>query len=362
MDWGEVRALFPAVSKWTYLNTATYGQVSLRSRAAVQEHLDRRDRLACQDFLSWFDDLEEIRGMIGQLIHASSDDIAFAGNACTGLALFLSGIDWQPGDKIATVRNEFPNQYAAAGHLHPAGVELVEITDFSRPLPAKTRAVIASTVSYTVGVRPDLCRLRELADAAGALYYLDGTQSIGALQFDVREVRPDMLSVDAYKWLMSPNGAGFFYVSPELRSKLEPRVVGWRSDKDWRNVNALHNGTPRFSERAEKYEGGMVDFPSIYAMGEALRLVLELGPEAVERRVLALAGYLSDGLKSAGADIYFEGSNIVSAGWAGRDVEPMMERLKGERVLVSMRERRLRISAHIYNNEADVEALLRLLQ
>ena len=105
----------------------------------------------------------------------------------------------------------------------------------------------------------------------------------------------------------------------------------------------------------------MVDFPSIYAMGEALRLVLEIGPAVVERRVLELAGYLSDGLKKKGADIYFEGSNIVSAGWAGRDVEPMMERLNTERVLVSMRERRLRISAHIYNNEADVDTLLGLV-
>ncbi len=361
MDWGKVREQFPAISQWTYLNTATYGQMSLRSRAAVQKHFDRRDALACQDFLSWFDDMEEIRGMIGQLIHASGDDIAFAGNACTGLALFLSAIDWQAGDKIATVRNEFPNQYSAAGHLHPAGVELVEITDFSQPLPPRTRAVIASTVSYTVGVAVDCVRLRELADAVGALLYLDGTQSLGALQFDVRAVRPDVFSVDAYKWLMSPNGAGFYYVAPELRQRLQPRVIGWRSDQHWRNVNALHNGAPRFSERAEKYEAGMIDFPSIYAMGEALRLVLELGPEVVERRVLELAGYLTAGLKARGADIFFEGSNIVSACWAGRDVEPVMERLKAERVLVSMRERRLRISAHIYNNESDIDTLLSLI-
>jgi selenocysteine lyase/cysteine desulfurase len=59
--------------------------------------------------------------------------------------------------------------------------------------------------------------------------YLDGTQSLGALQFDVSRIRPDLFAVDAYKWLLSPNGAGFMYVSPELRERLAPAVIGWRS-------------------------------------------------------------------------------------------------------------------------------------
>ena len=82
-------ALFPALEHWTWLNTATYGQLPMRTRAAVDRHFARRDETACADFLTWFDDVDEIRALIGQLIHCHAEDIAFAMNAASALSLFL---------------------------------------------------------------------------------------------------------------------------------------------------------------------------------------------------------------------------------------------------------------------------------
>ena len=110
----------------------------------------------------------------------------------------------------------------------------------------------------------------------GVLLFVDGTQSVGALRFDVGAIRPDMLAVHGYKWLISPTGAGFMYVSPELRERLRPNVIGWRSHRDWRNVDNLHHGVPELSDSAEKYEGGAVSFPLLYAMEAAIDLILEV--------------------------------------------------------------------------------------
>src|SRR3984957_393676 len=110
MNWTAVRFQFPALANWTWLNTATYGQIPARTRAAVDAHFARRDETACTDFLDWFDEMDELRSLIAQLIHCDSQDIAFTTNACSALSLFLTGIDWQPGDRILTLRNEFPNQ------------------------------------------------------------------------------------------------------------------------------------------------------------------------------------------------------------------------------------------------------------
>ena len=104
------------------------------------------------------------------------------------------------------------------------------------------------------------------------LLYVDGTQSVGALRFDVAAVQPDMLAVDAYKWLLSPNGAAFCYVSPELRQRLEPAVIGWRSHKDWRRPERLHHGEPEFADSAEKYEGGMLAIRAAVCDGRVHRL------------------------------------------------------------------------------------------
>jgi selenocysteine lyase/cysteine desulfurase len=356
VNWAAIRTEFPALGRWTYLNTASFGQVPLRSQAAVARHFARRDELACQDFITWFDDADEIRGLLAQLINCHADDIAFTSTAGAALSLFLGGIDWHAGDRIVTLGDEFPNQYYYANWLSGRGVELVE-TDHIAALPERTRAIILSTVNYTSGYRPDLSRVSLLAHEAGALLHVDGTQSLGALCFDVQAVKPDLFAVDGYKWLLCPNGATFFYISPALRRTLPPAVIGWRSDRGWRSVDDLHHGAPQLPEGAERYEGGMLNFPSLYAMGESVRMILEIGPDVIERRVLALASQAAEVLRTAGARILHEGSNIVAGRWPDRDASQLAKTLAEKRIIVAARHGNLRVSPHFYNDESDIEAL-----
>ena len=91
-------------------------------------------------------------------------------------------------------------------------------------------------MNTTLVTRRPISAARRRAREQGALLYVDGTQSLGALQFDVRAVQPDLYAVNGYKWLLSPNGAAFMYVAPALRERLEPQAVGWRSHRAWREV------------------------------------------------------------------------------------------------------------------------------
>ena len=355
--WNELRAEFPALNTWTYLNTATYGHVPLRSVAAVSAHFERRERLACSDFLQWFDDVDEIRSLIGKLLNCSGEDIAFAPTAAAAVSLFLSGIDWREGDRIVTLRDEFPNQYYYAKWLGSRGVELVEMAEIAG-LPERTRAVVVSTVSYSTGYRPDVASIARLAREAGALFYIDATQSAGALTIDLAKIAPDMCAVDPYKWLLAPNGAAFFFVSPELRSRLEPQVFGWRSDEGWRGVDDLSAAPPRLPAAAERYEGGMLNFPSIYGLGESVRLMLEAGPDRVEQRVLSLSQRVAEILEETGGVIAHRNTNIISARWesegaAGR----IRDGLEQRRILVAARRGALRVSPHFYNDESDLAEL-----
>lgn len=354
MNWSAVRAEFPALSEWTWLNTATFGQLPTRTRKAVDRHFARREETACADFLEWFDDMDELRALLAQFVGCDAQDIAFAMNAASALSLFLGGIEWRTGDRIVTLRDEFPNQVYFAASLGERGVELIEL-DAIDALPERTRAVLVSTVNYMNGDRPDLARVSKLAHDAGALLYVDGTQSVGALRFDVGAVKPDMLAVDGYKWLMCPNGATFFYVSPDLRTKLRPSVIGWRSDQGWRSVDALRHGAPRLPEGAERYEGGMLNFASLYGMAESVRMILELGPDRIEARVLELAATTAEILRRSGATIVHENTNIVAAHWPDRDAGAIARALQEERIVVSARHGKLRVSPHFYNTEEDLQ-------
>lgn len=364
IDWDAVRDEFPALANWTYLNTATFGQMPRRATEAAARHFTHRDELACSDFLAWYDDADRIREKIGRLINCTADDVAFIANASAALSLLLAGIDWKPGDRILTLEHEFPNNLYAPALLDRLGVETTAAPweRFYDSVTERTRLAIISSVNYNTGFAPPLAELSKFLHERGVLLYVDGTQSVGALRFDVNRVRPDMLAVHAYKWLLSPNCAGFFYIAPELRERLQPNVIGWRSHRDWRNVDNLHHGMPEFLPTAEKYEGGFVAFALLYAMEASIDLMLEIGPEAIERRVLDLAAKTRGILADVGAMVRDGGSPIVAAKFERNDVSELARALKEQRVLVAARRGHLRVSPHLYNNEADLEIFGRALR
>jgi cysteine desulfurase / selenocysteine lyase len=356
-DWNSVRAEFPALANWTYLNTATFGQMPRRGTEACAQHFTHRDELACADFLTWFDDADRIRSKIGRLINCAPQDIAFVPNASTALGLLLAGLNWHPGDHILTLEHEFPNNLYAPGLLQRFGVETTACPwdRFYESVTEKTRLVLLSSVNYTTGFAPPLADLSEFLHARGVLLYVDGTQSVGALRFDTARIQPDMLAVHGYKWLLSPDGAGFFFIAPKLREWLQPNVVGWRSHRDWRNVDNLHHGVPELLPSAEKYEGGSVSFALLYAMEASLDLILDIGPDVIEQRVLDLAAKTRSVLRGLGATVAECASPIVAARFENRDVSALSRALQEQRVLVAARRGHLRVSPHLYNNEQDLE-------
>ncbi len=356
MNWANIRNEFPALRYWTYLNTATYGQLPRRASLAAARHFAQRDELACTDFLTWFDDADRLRARLARLINCDAADIAFSMNSAAAVSLLLGAIEWKPGDCVVTLRNEFPNQHYYAATLSRQGVELVEQDEITS-LPTQTRAVLVSSVNYATGYRPDLKLISDLAHATGALLYVDATQSLGALRLDVQALQPALLAVDPYKWMISPNGAAFFYIAPEVRAWLEPSVIGWRSDRGWRTVNSLLHGAPQLPAGAERYEGGMLNFPSLYGLEASVEMMLEIGPELIERRVLDLAGQTAQLLRRRGATIAHEDSNVVSAHFQDRDASTLAALLAKQRIIVSARHGNLRVSPHFYNDESDLQRL-----
>ncbi|MEQ1946180.1 MAG: aminotransferase class V-fold PLP-dependent enzyme [Bryobacteraceae bacterium] len=365
MNWSAIRHEFPALSGWTYLNTATFGQLPRSATDAVARHWAHRDETACRDFLDWFEDADRLRLALARLIHASPDDIAFTPSAAHALALVVTGLGLNTPDagvaNVVTLAGDFPNQ------LYLPRLREVPWEKFFESIDAQTKLVAISEVNYATGFRPPLGEISRyiasLPKATRPVFFVDGTQSAGALRFDVAETPVDVYAVHAYKWLISPNGAGFFYIAPELRERITPSVVGWRSDKDWRNVDHLSHGTPVFKNSAEKYEGGGLPSALLYAMEASVQLIHSIGIDAIEARVLSLAAEIRGRVARLGARLDEEAginqpnSQIVAAKFPGRDVSELAKALAKKRVLVAARHGYLRISPHFYNDDRDIGRL-----
>jgi selenocysteine lyase/cysteine desulfurase len=239
---------------------------------------------------------------------------------------------------------------------------------FYEAIDAHTKLIAMSEVNYATGFRPPLAEISRfvaaIPESRRPVLFVDGTQSAGALRFDVQATPVDVYAVHGYKWLLSPNGAGFFYIAPHLRAQIHPNVIGWRSHYDWRNVDNLHHGVPVFKESAEKYEAGGLPSALLYAMEASVNMILSIGPYAIERRVLSLAAELRLHLCQLGAVLDFDGcdSQIVAARFPGSDVTELARELGRRRILVAARHGRLRVSPHFYNNNEDIERFERELK
>src|SRR5581483_6442082 len=160
-DWQRIRCEFPSLARWTFLNTATFGQMPRSGAAAAAQHFARRDEFACADFMDWFDDADRIRGLCARLVHCEPSDIAFIPNASTALSLLLGGIDWKPGDRVVTLHDEFPNHYYHPLFLGNRGVEFVETSwdRFYDSITPSTRLVAISMLNYSTGFRAPLAEI-----------------------------------------------------------------------------------------------------------------------------------------------------------------------------------------------------------
>ncbi len=350
-DWPSIRSEFPALRDRAYLNTATFGQLPRRATDAVNAHWLRRDEFACTDFLTWYEDADRLRASIAKLIGAAAGDIAFTSNAAAALGMVIAALDLAPEDNIVTLQDEFPN------YLYMPHVREVPWDDFFGALDGHTRMVAISEVNYSTGFRPPIEEIARFTRERGILLFVDGTQSLGALTVDVGKLGLDIYAAHGYKWLISPTGSGFMAISEEARRKLRPIIVGWRSHKTWRDVDNLHHGAPEFLDSAEKYEGGGLPFPLLYAMEQSIGLFHEIGPRTVEERVMHLAQSARERLCELGAEAADNGSQIVAAKFPGRDPSHLARELKKRNVNVAARHGFLRISPHFYNNEEDLEQL-----
>src|SRR5580704_5619100 len=227
IDWHIIRSEFPALQNRSYLNTATFGQLPRRATEAVAKHWRHRDELACTDFLSWYDDVDRLRGSVAKLIGATPDDISFVSNAASALGMVLAGLDLKPDENIVTLQDEFPN------YLYMEQMREVAWERFYESIDSKTRLVAISEVNYSTGFRPPLAEISKFTRERGIVLFVDGTQSLGALTIDLQKLNIDIYAVHGYKWMISSPGSTFMAVLAALPSHLRSIMVGSRTKKTW---------------------------------------------------------------------------------------------------------------------------------
>ncbi len=378
-----LRADFPALNKWTYMDVAGRGVLSSTTRAAIDAHLDDR-MMNGGDKDRFFALIEGTRARFAQLINAEADEVTYTKNISEGLNMVATGIQWQTGDNVVLCPElEHPNNVYAWLNLQRFGVEVrmvkprdnaIPVDDMIAKMDARTRCATVSTVTFAPGFRTDIDTLGKACRERGVLFLVDAAQSAGKLHTDVQQSNIDALAVSTQKGLLGLYGMGFLYLRREWADKMHPAYLA-RFGVDLGDAHEAAMGDMSFklATGARRFDLGNYNFAATAAVDASMKQLLAIGTRQIEKHVTQLShalaqGYLDMGVPVAGGKPGPHLGGIVTIGTMSADhygtsderFNGLYQHLGDNQVKLSIRRGMLRFSLHAYNNMDDVERVLEL--
>lgn len=374
----DLRRRVPATGKWAYFETASTGLVPDYVYDGVRRYMDAR-YLRGGDSVWKFQDgdvgtlemLQRSKEALARMIHGAPNRIAFGQSSTQMFTMVTEGLDYGPSDNVVTVDRGWIGNRFAWQKRQKEGLEVryaepengvVTPEQLMSLCDENTRAVTVNLVESKTGYRMDMEKLGQMCREKGILLFVDGVQALGALQVDVERWGIDLLVGNDYKWMMNFCGTGYAYVSPRLQPLIRHWGAGWMSDEDRFNTEKEQL---TLRSDAGQFEIGYPHADGIYGLGLVALQNVQLGPEAVERYVCGLAEYFTARLKhipELHQEYDFPSANrcqIVCIK-ATPDCKVTNEMLERAGIFAhfsdpdSKRERKMRLSFHIYNNKQDI--------
>jgi selenocysteine lyase/cysteine desulfurase len=275
-----------------YLNHAAIAPWPKRAVAAVQAFAAGCGSAGSGGYPQWQATEQRLRMHLADLIGAAlPEDIALAKSTSEALSFVAQGLDWQAGDNIVGIQQEFPSNRIVWEALGDQGVEYrrLDLSASSDPeadllalCDERTRLCAVSWVQYAGGLRLDLARLGEGLRERGVLFCVDGIQGLGALPFSLADVPADFIAADGHKWMLGPEGLALFWVRPTLRDSLRLTQHGWHMVEDLGNFDRK-DWQP--ADSARRFESGSPNMLGIHALEASLSLLLEVGMDAVAEAI-----------------------------------------------------------------------------
>lgn len=359
-DWVAARREFPALATQAYLNTAAGAPMCRAAAAAGSAYYEATAADGDVHWDEWLARVERVRADTGALLGVDAAQIAFLQNASAAMNQVAARLEGR-GD-VVLVRDDFPSvtyPWLVAGHgvsfAEPdqsGGASLDALAAAVRP---STRILALGLVHYRSGYRYDLEELSAFCSERELILVVDSTQSLGAIETNLAATPVDFMVCSGYKWLTAGYGFGILHVADRYLGAGQHVAAGWRSAVD---PYALVADQLDLSPEAAAIELGHPPFAAVFALGEALRMMADLGAGPIEQRVLELATGARAVLAAAGLEV--RGDQLPRSGIVFAEApEPvaLRDELLKRGVYVSARGSGIRVSTHFYNDESDLERL-----
>lgn len=318
---------------------------------------------------------EEVRGRLAALVGAEPGEIAILRNTSEGNNVIAQGVALKPGDEVLITEHNHPSNsesWLLRAKLAGAEVKTVPVPILARTsaevfetvvggVTAKTKVIALSHLTNTTGLLYPVAELAQFARQRGIWFHVDGAQTFGWMRLKLHELGADSYTGSFHKWPMGPLEAGMLYIRGDRLAQVHPAIL---SVDYWSDAPEGARKFERLGQRADPILAGLV---------ETVRFHESAGTAEIERRTLAIAGRLRKALASL-PNVELRSSGrpgvcgpVIKALPKGRDLRAVYEELwKRHRLAIALtadgQASGLRFSPHLYNTEAEVDAVAGMLK
>ncbi len=373
----KYRSHFPILETSCYMISNSLGAMPHDVEKELMHYTHEWQTEGVEAWHSWFPLVDTVSRLFGKIIGAEAQDVTLIHNLTIGSALIASCLDFSgKRNKVVFTELHFPTisylwhgweKYGAKVHLIKSedGIH-VDAQKIIDAIDEETMIVPISHVYFRSGGLQDIKAIIDKAHSVGALVMVDSYQAAGVVPIDVKALNVDILAAGVLKWLCGGPGAAFIYVRRDLHERFRPAIRGWLGDKDpfeftMPDVN--------FAQGMHRFLTSSIQVPCLYTAIPALKMIGEIGVEAIREKSLGLTQRIIDRADEFGfkvnspREVYRRGGamTIDPNGFSQSKLstKEINDELIRRRFIVDYRPPfGSRIAPHFYNTLEEVDAVM----
>jgi isopenicillin-N epimerase len=373
-----------------FLNHGSFGATP---RAVLEKQNDYRAQMESEPVRFLVRELEPLldaaRRELAAFVGADVDGLVFVPNATAGVNAVLRSLDLDKHDELLVTNQEYNASRNALEYVAQlAGAKVVAV-DVPFPISSagevvervlaavtdRTRLLLIDHVTSQTALILPVERLVAEMNHRGIDTLVDGAHAPGMLPLDVRGIGAAYYTANLHKWVCAPKGAAFLYLHPNRRHSVRPIAISHganstRTDRTrlWLEFDWTGTFDPTAwlaSTAAIRFIGSLVDggWPEVMRRNRALALRAR---EIVRGHIGAPSPAPDEMVGSMAALPLPDGKADTAPSLYGDALQDeLLETWRIEVPIVPWPHpprRVLRVSAHLYNAEAEYEELGRALR
>jgi selenocysteine lyase/cysteine desulfurase len=372
------RALFEIPRQICYLNAASFSPLPLRTLEAGRAAVLRKGTPWTLEAGFANAQHDRARSAAARLIQAEPSDIALIPSISYGVATAAKLLTLGRGTRVIVLENDHSSpvlEWQTRAKAQGFTVETIRQPDdgdwtsavlesIARPGAPPVSLASISSVHWSDGGLIDVDKIGAALKQQGAAFLIDATQGAGVLAMDVQRLDPDFVIFPTYKWLLGPYGRAFLYVAKRHQDgiPLEQTASG-RSNV--RAENAVYFSDLSYVPDARRFDMGERDhFISMEMASIGMEMVADWGAPAIVQRLAMLTERIAQAVRGIGVHVpepHLRAPHILSLAFKGGMPAGLIEGMASEGVYVAPRLGRMRVSPHVYNDEADADRFVEVL-